>query len=866
MPLDAGRTSTASYAGVNFAPVAPLMDAKRSMAKPKDNPSSINAFFREHWQEKWSAYEEAWEEITQQGQVISLLRSGKLIMKRDLAGTGYVFLKRQQTQDRTNYPLFAQNSEILSAKWAKVQVGVRARHFGDGYKVGLQLNQIDTMVKSYFRDIFTKEYEDREAASAQDYGTYITQFRYDHTLDQMMQIAPVIQRESKVLVPGYGACYDCGLEGHPDDFGKTGATMPQCPECKSFRTTNMVPDAVSEEAMITDVEQITQGDITGRLLDFPACRYDPRVFAHESSYFLYSERVPIRLLRASLGDEIDIAESDASEMCFRVMDSLAARGGNTENSGETDFFGTYDRFSKTATQRSMWLKPEEYAGFRLSKAEKTLGGAIPANVDWAELFPKGIEIRGFDDMRLQTAIIGEKANIASQVYLYQSHSGHGKGVSDAVEVAKDLNEVFSMAMAQVKRHGAGGLAIAKNSGITPKNVKQLFKPQGAVFVETENFGYDINKVIQKIAVDPVNAALPQTIISLTNLLNMAFMTGDFSQGTVQEVNIDTLGGQQLASAKAEAQKGGIWGRKTSHRIQAAEIITDIFRCHIQLPKYYANGQDNHSTIRGKFISGADLPEKIKFDAVPDSEIPENKFEKRIARQEMVEKAGGILALAQASAADPRMTAWYVEAFGQELPTLDHEEVQLVCLARLSNIHDLSEMFGDPEQILASLDTKLRVGESGHILKSQFLQEVLDDDEIQGWNPLAQATVELLIERHLELQMEFQLRDQMRQVRAQIAVESEMAAAQQAMMQPQIDAQNAAAQEEATAGALMEVGDRVLDDEADAAKTEREMAVAEEDEARQNRMADRQLQRDIDLEEAKAASRPAPQKKGKAAAK
>lgn len=849
--------------GRNFAALKPLQEARKIGNDNDKNPSSSNAFFRELWQGLWKENEPARREVIEQARVISQLRSGKLIMKRDLAGTGYVFLKpltSNSGRDRSNYPVFSQNSEILTAKWQKAKIGVRARNFGDGYKAAIVMNDLDTMVKSYFRDIFNDSYETREAYSAQDYGTYITQFEYDDQLNQMIKIAPIIQNQSKVLVDGYGACYDCQFEGHPNDFAKTGAPMPQCPECGGFRTSEMVPDAVADEQVITDIDTVSQGDLTGKLLDWGACQYDPRVFAHESDYFLYSDRVPLRMIRKMFGEGLEIDHSNhygADDIAFHVMDSLAARGGNTENVGENTLYQSFERFAEEGTRRSMWLKPSMYAGFKLKKAEQTLAGTIPAGVDWADMFPKGLCIRGFNDMRLQTSMYAEKANIASGVYLYQSHSGHGKGISDAVDAAKDMNELYSMAMAGLKRYGAAGVAIDKDAGLSPQDVKNLFKPDKGVFFDTTNNGGDINKSVMQIRVNPVNPALPQAMIQAANMVNLAFMTGDFAQGATNDVSIDTLGGQQLATAKAEAQKGGIFGRKGLHRTMSAEILCELAREHIKVPRWYAHDGDKHSTTRGKWITGADLPKDIRFDVVPDSELPTNKYERDLAKDNLIEKAGGIVQFIQGRQLDPETVAWYAKGRGIDLPGQDEEEVHLVCLERLEQIKELAEMYQDPEQVLGSLTNRLKVGEDAHVAKSKFIQEILDDDDTQEMNPIAIASLELLVDRHLDLQTQFELNAATRQMRAGMQLQAETAAFQQSLMQPQIDAQKAAEEDQAIMGAAAEVGGRILDDEQAQVDHDRERDAKEEDFARQEAAKNNDAVRNAALKEHEVAVTPKP---------
>ncbi len=825
MPLDSG------YHGKNFAPVQPLTDAKNTVKR--GGSSSMSAFFREIYQEIKLADSDAWREQIEMGNLISNFRAGKLIMKRDLAGSGFVFLKplpsSSQTRDRSNYPLFPQNSETLKAKWSKARPSVIARCFGDGYKTEIQMNSVNRIVKSYFKDIFTPVYELNEAISCQDFGTYLTRFYYDDRLNQMRQLSPILKNESKVLMDGYAACYECAFEGAPQDFAETGAAYPQCPKCGSFKTTKMIDPQMVDEQQIVGVEEISQGDITGSLLPFPACKFDCRQLAHNSSYFLYSQYIPIRLARQMFGD-IDLDHGDTNDYGLSVMESLAARGGHIEGLGESSIYNSPRAMGERAVMSEMWLSPDWYAGFELDSPEKTVSGeSIPAGIPLEKIFPEKLCVVGFNDMNLQVGIYGEKPNIVGGVYFLQSFSGLGKGLSDSVDIAKDMNEIHSMAMAEIKRYGASGVYFEKDA-IAPNDVKNLFNPRKAVPVNM-NGKDDIRKMVGQVQFSPVNPALPLYQVQLANLMNMSLLTGDFTQGMTQDVDINTFGGQQLAHAKSEEQKGAILTMKVHHRELSAQVIIDLFRKHIKIPRFYSGNADRHSTTKGKFISGADLPDVIKFDAVPDSEIPTNSFEKRQSAKEMVKEAGGLPVLMQMAQSDPKLTGWYADQFGVELPMLNQDEIWIVCLSRLQSIKELSEMFNDPEQILQQLEKPLYVREFGHLMKSEFLGQILDDDEVATWNPIARNTVQLLIERHRELQIESEMLDEMIKQNAMLKLQQKQMAAQQAMMQPQIDAQNAQMAQQQEQQLIGEVVGRIADEESKDAEHERTLDKSEADHAR-----------------------------------
>ncbi len=838
MPLDGQLTSK----GKNFAPAKPLMHANKAIGE--GGYSSISSFFQEICQEIEWADDLAWRQHLATGQVISTLRAGKMILKRDLAGDGYVFLKptpQKNLQDRSNYPIFPMIAEDLKAKWEKAKPQVAARCFSDGYKAQLQLNTLDRVVKAYFKDIFDTPYELNEALSAQDFGTYITRFWYDEGLNQMMELLPILQDRSKVVHPGYGGCMACEFEGVADDFRKTGTPMPQCPECGSYNTTKLVEPAIARDTQVVDVEAIVQGDIRGALLNFPACKFDLRVMAHESSYFRYQQYMPLRLAKSMFGD-LNFQTEDGSTDNFglEVMEALSNRGGSTETTGANQLYYSPSAMQRRVVYREYWLRPEWYAGFKLKVDEQTVSGKIPADVDFAELFPKGVCLSGYNNMNLITGFHAEEPSLSSGMYYVMSFSGLGKGLADGVDIAKDLSEMHTMAMADIKRHGASGVVADKSLGLTQGDVRRMFKPEGVVFADVKKQGFrNINEAVTKLQFPAVNAVLPQTMVQLANLLNLVSLSGDFSEGTLQQVNIDTLGGQQLATAKEEGKKGAIIAMKAFHRERSAEKIACLFRKHMKMARYFPSENESQGITKGKWITGADIPERIKFNAVPDSAIPQNDYERKLALREMIKDAGGVIPFAQLCQADPAMAGFYAEQFGAKIPTLDQSDMMIVCLARLENIKELAGLYEDPMEILASLQKPVFQDEKWHLLKADFISQVLDDDEVSMWPPAAKGAVQLLIKTHKDLQTQVELEDEMRRQSAQFQLAASQANAQNALMAPQIAQAKGQAQDEALMGAAQEVGSKILDDEQKAVDHDRQM---ERDEA--------QGQRAIELEKLK----------------
>lgn len=820
----------------NFAPVEPLQRSKETARNPQSNASSLSAFFREIYQDLIVRDEQARSDHLETGRTIGNLIAGKLSMKRDPMGGGFVFV--QPTEDRSNYPLFPQNSITLQSKWIKAKIECAARCIGTGYKAAIQSDLYNTIAKNYFRDIFDSEYELQEILSAQMWGTYITRFGYDDRLNQIATAAPIVQDKQMQLFDGFASCKSCSYAGKPDEFKPEGEMYPACPKCGGYKLSKMLDPVLGDAAEVIGQRRITQGDLYGELLDFPACNYDIRRMAHKSGFFIYRRRMPARVVRELYGGIELQSASGSFDLGFEIMDSLTSRGGNIEGYGASDI-GRYANLGSDEVEMiEMWLKPEFYTGFTLDREEETLAGVIPADTPLEKIFPDGICVVGFNDMNFQVGIYAETPAIVSGVYFLQPFSGIGKGVSDAVDIARDLNEIHSMAMAGLKRYGASGVFYDKST-LSPSDVKKLFKPNQATPVDLSKNPHinNINQAIGQITTNPVNPVLPAYAVQLSNLLNMAFLTGEFAQGMTQDVDIDTLGGQQLAHAKAEEQKGAIMTMKVYHRENSAEKIIELFRKHIKLPRFYSStSADRQFRTKGRFIKSEDLTEMVKFDAVPGSEQPVNSYEKKIAAQTLVEKAGGLAALASVAEMYPKLTSWYVAQHGIEIPLIDEREMQLVCLARIENIKELSDLIVNPQIILASLENKLKVREAGNIVKAEFLSSVLDDDEVSEWNPVAQETVNMLIERHYEMEAEGQFRNEKLKQDVGIALQAEAQNAAMAMQQRQMAQRAGAAQGELAQNLMLQ-----------AAQMEADEAVKERDFEREGERDERNHNRTLEIE-------------------
>ena len=160
---------------------------------------------------------------------------------------------------------------------------------------------------------------------------------------------------------------------------------------------------------------------------------------------------------------------------------------------------------------------------------------------------------------------------------------------------------------------------------------------------------------------------------------------------------------------------------------------------------------------------------------------------------------------------------------------------------------------------------LKAGEPEHKASLRPPVFTLLNDETQEWNPVAIATLQLLVDRHLDLQTQFELAAETRKMRAGMQLQMEQMQFQQQLMQPQIEAEQSAAEEESMMGVAAEVGGRVLDDEQKQVDYDREQDAKDDDEAREERKATAAQSRQIEMEREKAKLNPKPAPGAKTAA-
>ena len=845
---------TPSQPGTNFAPLDPLRNYRKDDQSYKE--SSLASYAKSVMRDLKNRNLIEKREINEAARLMSGLRSGKLIMLRDPIYGAMSLIKnlpRTSHSDRHIHPLAQVNSTQLTSIWTLSRPKTVPRDFGNTNKSQIQQAVIEQIIEHYDSSQMDEMFHQRESLSAMDYGTIAIQVQYDERLNRLTQIAPILENQTKKVFDGYGYCAECLTEGVPEDFQADGENLAKrCKACGSYNVSDIIQPQMVNAPMIVGAEEIVQGDVSIDLLNIGQLNWDMRGNTQDSAWIHKRTEVSRYLVSSLLN--IDVADEDPEfDYGLRVLNAMGTRGGSVDGWGRDNLDGNYRMEVGTTILDEIWLKPEYYAGCRAEMDEKTVSGIeIKKKQLYTEVFPDGMAIVGFNDNDIVAGIFNEKCRINSSVYHIQSASGLGKGTTDAIEISEHLNIVHSALMAQIKRHGAGGGTWYDSDVMTRQQAKELKKASGLVGIKMRGTQYNsVDQALKQIETSEPGQGNFLALNQLSNMLNIVFQTTDFTPGvTDSRVDINTLGGQQLLQAQNQQRSAAPLRLKGYLRARVFEEVLELVREHIKIPKFFGS-RDKFSLSKGKFISGKDLPDNIKCDSVPDSELPVNRLTRRDNLGQFLTQMGqsglDFVGLVQAQ---PRLASWMANEFHVEMPLFNYTEILVVCQKRLDEVlekalegEQIMQLMGQmmppetaAEQVVNMLTAPITATEDNLVIKAQVLAEYLDDDEASKWSPLQKAAVQALIWRHYQSDRDMRIGVMSLEQDGQLGLQAKQVQAEMAMQAPMMAQQNAMQQEQSNQQMQGEAASRLLD-----------MANEEDKFAREQESADLQLEREKEKE-------------------
>lgn len=680
--------------GKNMAPLRPLEEMRQQ--KPIYNPDQLTEALQKKYLDYKERDQQSYIENCNVGMRVANLRTGKMVLLRNAMDGRYMFVKREGrfSDNKTIGGQFQFYSTKLTAEWLSSRPERDPICPSDDDQVEEFISGVKIIQDYYDRKFFDSRYEEQESLSAQDYGTWITRYRFD----------PDVQ------------------------------------------------------------------DIVRELLDFPACRWDIRFRAEESPYFIYESKCSTAVLEHQLDAEI-ASGNDEENYGLQRIESLARTGGNVAGDGKDRAWGNYNKVENENIVTEMWLQPSEYVDIALDMPEKTVAGrSLPAGNSLLEIFPKGLCAVGINGMQRLIGLYAEdsKDHIVSGLYHVQSFSGVGKGISDAVDVMKDMNDLHSQILAHIKAHSTPGFGY-NSAVVSEQDSRKIGQPRTNIpidFTNAPDGARTINDVVQAITPgNPANGAF-EYLDKMNNNLQMSMQVTDFSNG-LPGVDNKTATGAKIGDANSEMVLVPQHLNKADHRKRSDKVIYNLFKRYIDKPRFFATKDKNGITM-GKYLSGTQFADvDIDFEIVANSEVPMTPYAQRDAQTQLYQQTGGALGFAQLKQMDPEYAGELAAAFGVKLTIPTQHDIARVCRKRIEQAKkmlqeelDLQQMMsaatGIPHDnsglaaaIVSRVVPRISPKEPYYTQKVAWLAEFLDTDEMQYTTPEMRDIIEEMIDVHMQ---------------------------------------------------------------------------------------------------------------------
>lgn len=676
-----------------MAPAFPLQTL--SEQKPVKNPDKLSVSLMNKYQGFMERDETVWREHAEQGQMVAQKRLGKLLLVRNVFSGAYMFVKRDgRWEDRKALGGVVQfYSSKLTAGWLSSRPEIDPVCQSDDDQVEQYIQDIKIVQDYYSKKFFTNDYEYLESLSAQDYGTWITRFRY-------------------------------------------------CPY---------------------------EDDIVCELLDFPACRWDIRKRAEESSYFIYESRCSNAELEHILNADIP-SDSVDDKFGLRIVEQIAKMGGSVEGTGKRRPYGVWDDIQGENTVTQMWMKPEAYCDIQLDSNEETVSGQTLSAGDLMKMFPDGMCAVGINGMKTIIGLYAENHSdqIVSGTYHTQPFCGVGKGISDVIDSSKELDDLYSQMSQYVKGHSMPSWGF-NSDVVTEDKVRQIGQGRKAIaldFSQAPDGTNNVNQVIQHLVPgDPGQSAFALWE-KLNDNIQIASQVTAFSNG-MPGVDNTTATGARISESNAQMLLVPQLLNKASHRCRASKTIFNIFKKYVDKEKFFAATTKNAITA-GKYLSGSQFDGiDVTFEVVANSEKPMNPEMQKDGFAQMMQYTGGTMGLMQMAMQDPDTTGKIVNLFapGLKLNIPQNDDIARVCRRRieqakqileveLSNQAVMAEMgmpadnVDLPEIVVSRLVPPISPLERYAEQKAAWLADLLDSDELQ----FAPIELRYVIEAMIRMQL------------------------------------------------------------------------------------------------------------------
>jgi hypothetical protein len=729
---------------INLAPVRPLF----SLAENEEAPKYLCDGLTELLKDKLGKDTDLWKEIAETTEITSNFIQGKQIFQQTTSGWRIQNIRRTNPNKISCINLMqfycTQNLQRIVSSNPDIEPAEEFRRAA--FKEKVKKNK--AVWNGYERKFYTTWFDHQEALHAIISGTYIESVQYDH-LAQGTQVFQELWGEKKVPISdGMGACFSCAYEGDYKNFQNT-----QCPECGSADTYTEQP-VYQFVPSVVGQQPVQMGDLSLKLIPVQSVRFDPKVQAENSSWFLERTRMSKGRLAHILGRKMSLGEPVAD----RGLDSLdsISKAGNTLFGHDTFHAPTQ---SDDVTIDRLSLKPEDYTHLSTREEDTVSGQKLPA-AKLTKLFPNGCVVVYANEQHILGIYpdVHHSQEISSGVFHMRMSSGLGRGSEDTVEVQKR----FSRNDAQMLRAGESGATPAHwfvEGAVDRKHVKQIGMPGFAIPVK-QAVASALGKTELVGQIPPSNVAgtfFQYTYEALDKYRQMVSHAPDVTNNLTGGNRSGTATEAQISDANAEALYGPMLQMKAAVRKGTAAKTIALFAKHFKgVSKYFTYGTTKQDLAVGENIKGEDVDPEIQFVVVANSERPKTRYTQKQAFAEMMAIVGGAEGLVALKQVAPDLLSEMLKTFDLELAIDDYDTIEDLCWRRLKQVLEIGREFDKevqgqlpliPEIVLLGLRPQIRPTEPYHAEKAVWFSEYLDTPDAVELSEKDREAIDILIMAH-----------------------------------------------------------------------------------------------------------------------
>lgn len=791
----------------NMAPLKPLIDLKDGAKKPS---TYIQKALKELWDHFYGQDKGVWRELINCGQQLELFIQGHQRLLRNPINGSYTIVPITNQQS-PSINIMQNLERNLQMKWggSNPDILIRPGRNLDKCVTGAKGGQV--IWDHYTREFYHAWYNQQECRSALTFGTYANRIFYDDSLKSVKILQDLFEAKDAKFGEGAGQCEECrfsgpaqaftppmdvasngGMQAGFNDTGfPSGMARPRCPQCQSDVVT-VEPAAQGSLSSVSSQQEIWKGDLVCQPLLFPGLRYDLRRRLEESSFCLYSQEVTMGTVMQVLGN-VQIPGTPEFNEGLDVIRGLGysgqARGGTGaygyRSQGKDNDGYAKDRLSFD----EMWLLPEHYAHINLIGDEKTLGGTTIPKGKLTDVFPDGLCVVGLNGMALILGIYAEKHtdHMTSGVWFIKGMSGAGRGLNDSLEVQREFSSFKNQASIYWKTVGTPSVIV--NELIMPSGkAKYLGSPNTNIPLNMTKLpeGAKLSDSIYQWQPGSIPAGFTQHWQQFLNV--MAQKTSNVTDYNQGEPGItgsnDTATAAEIDQSNADSINQPTFQLKAEARKRNAEITLKLY------PKYFPMERPFH--LAGKYgkqqiveLYGSDLDTDLKYEVVPNSEMPKGPFTQRKNLQTLFTITQGGMGYAQLKAGDPKLAAALVDTFDVDLDKDDVDDVTEICRRRLDQMTQATKVgVSDPEALLSAIEPPIDPAEPNLPLKAKWFSDALDWDELLEAPMALRAACSLLARNQFQSGVAQQAQMAVGQGVVETAGQLPQALGQQAMQQGQ----------------------------------------------------------------------------------